>query len=376
MKKKLLVVGLFGACPIGLVVGAWHQDGALQIPIVPDIPVKDFRISFEANSVEVEGICKLTETEAVCWKPNGQLNRALAEEIMQNAKESKDTSNSSFRLRLGSKNRLLVLKRVGEPYSPRMTPIMGSALTNNFGRSSDSDEKWQSAQNPFKTVGSIKPNLPRTDREVLVGSFKKDTKHFPLRYQYTHYLMKRTVVPFTKGPFTIEGNTYEILDSSDKPLNGGTSNNLTAWGNFSQKQIPISRAYVSIKILRVEDPNMIVNFTPADSSGMPYSGLNEKGEIQSNEDRDKQAKAIMDRLEEAKKSGTLINFYNRGVIPEVHIESAQLDSSNPYNVDRISGKTTLTFNVPLAAIKSLSVMVSKRTTYVFEGIALDPKGTK
>ena len=376
LKIAISVAGLF-VVGFGLGMSPLLKLAHLSqtIPNIPDVPAKDFRIELGSHSVEIEGVCSMNESAVLCWKPNGSRNDALTAEVTQVLTKGSSNASQSFQLKFNMKNRLLILKSTDQPYKIGANSVFGNALTNDFISGKEPTEGWKNSNNPFPFVPP-QPNQPQVSREVLLGSFLPDTKSYPLRHQLVKSTLQFSTIHFKTGPFTIEGNTYEIVNISDKQANGNFRDNGLMMGTFGGKMIPVKRTYVTFRPVKITNPAIIMNFSPADDSGQPLPGLDETGNVLSKSESQRQTKKLMDALAEAKKTGVQPNFYDPDILPPMHIETMQLDPFQMIRFQPLTKSIECHTNVEPSKIKKLSVNMSYRTNFVFEQIALDPIDTK
>ncbi|MEI8281281.1 MAG: hypothetical protein WCG75_02640 [Armatimonadota bacterium] len=326
------------------------------------------RIEVGPKSVEVEGVCKLTEDSAVCWRPNGEKNETLAAELTSAIKSKADSYSNTFQFKFMKKNRILVIKTVTKPMKSG-TDNMGSyslGLMNDYSGMSEGREGWSNGNSAFSGSNGNGFDQTQTDRQVLTGAFNKETKTFPLRYQYTTLNRMPKVIPFSKGQFTIEGNTYEIVSVSDKP-ESGQPNNMMYGGGVQPGMKPPKYTYVKINVVKITNPYTILNLSPADDSGMPYSGLNANGEPISAAEMRKMQEEENKKMMEAQKSGKPYAYNGMGRGMGNYIQSINLDPAN----DMRMGAMGRAINVDISKIKKLSVSISTRTVFVFDKIKLD-----
>ncbi len=328
--------------------------------------VRDFKIQTPTQTVEVEGVCKLTEDEAICWKPSGQSNDDLAKELTNAIQSKTDSYGNSFQFRFKKKNRVLVLKTTTQPPKPGVAYDggMNGSLMNQYFGGSEFSEGWTQGNSMFNGASSTGFDQARIERQVLTGAFNKETGSFPLRYQVTKYERNpQTSIPVKKGVFEAGGNTYEIVSISDKPSQPGYSEPSSGMNAPKQKF-----TYLTIKPVKINDPYSMVTLTPADDSGVPYGGLDENGNPISAADAAKKREEEQKKMMEASRSGQ--PYSGRSMMMNNYIRSAGLD---PLSVGR-QGESVphmLSINVEPSKLKKFSVTVQHRTVYVFDKIKLD-----
>ena len=333
---------------------------------------ENYRFEIGLKTVEVEGVCKLTEDEAFCWKPDGEKNESLATELTNAIKSKTDTYSNTFQFKFMKKNRILVVKTITKPTKPGTNGMSSYSLglmNENFG-GSEMQEGWANGNSAFSSSNGSSFDQTQTERQVLTGAFKKETKTFPLRYQFTTNSMERKVIPFTKGQFTVDGNSYEIVSISDKP-EAGQSNGMYM-GGMQPGSKPPKYTYIKLQVVKITNPNTILNIYPADDSGAPYAGLNEKGEPISSEQMRKQREEENKKMMEASRAGKPYNYNGINRLNGMnYIQSITLDPAYNYGRSPTTGMSNFGINVEASKIKKLSVSISNRTVFVFVKIKLD-----
>jgi hypothetical protein len=332
----------------------------------------DYRIEMGQRTVEIEGVCKLTEDEAVCWKPNGEKNETLATELTSAIKAKTDTYSSTFQFKFLKKNRILVLKTTTKPIrSANGAQSYNYGLLNQYRGGSEAVEGWTTGNNTFGSSNGTGFDQTQVERQVLVGSFNKETKAFPLRYQFTSSIPDRKVIPFTKGQFTFDGNSYEIVSISDKPEPGSQPNNMYMGSNRPGAK-PQKMTYVKIQVVSISNPDTILNLVPADDTGLPYAGLNDKGEPISQAEMQKLRDEANRKMMEDQKAGRPYEYSKTMRMTSNYIQQIMLDPGFSYGVAQSKGLFNVAINVEVSKIKKLSVTISNRTVFVFDKIKLDP----
>ncbi|MGL1386223.1 hypothetical protein ACSTJO_00745, partial [Vibrio parahaemolyticus] len=78
--------------------------------------VKDFRWKHGDSAIEIAGVCQLTEEAVTCWKPDRTLDKDLADTTRALA----ITNYNGTYIRLGRKNRFVVVRYPGARYQANM----------------------------------------------------------------------------------------------------------------------------------------------------------------------------------------------------------------------------------------------------------------
>lgn len=340
------------------------ENPAAKPPQSGEKVANDFKITAGDRTVEIEGICRLTEDEAICWKPNGDSNKPLADELTNAMKSRDDEYSNTYRVKFLKKNRVLVLKTTIPPTRGGRGFSGSYGLMNDYSGSSSFQERWDNnGSNIFNNTNSSGFDNTRIERQVLTGAFEKSTKTFPVRYHLTEQNNPPTSVPFTKGRFTVDGNTYEIVSISDKPE--GNMSAMSYGGPPNQQ--PQKMTFLKIKSIEIRNPNTIIHISPADASGSPYVGYNAKGEPLNAQDHQRLQQEEQKKMMEDMQKGITrnMNTWNRG-----YIGAVTLDPNS--NRGRMEGIIVGQLNLDSSRIKKLVLNYSRRTVYVFDKIRLDP----
>lgn len=326
----------------------------------------NFKIQLPNQSIEVEGVCKLTEEEAFCWKPSGEDNPDLAKELTSavQAQSNSNSYGSNFQFKFMKKNRILILKTVTTPQKPGSPGNSFSAgLMNTYSSNGEFAEGWTNNYSIFNGSNSTGFDQTRTERQVLSGAFNKSTKTFPLRYQVTNYNpSQRTSVPVKKGTIELGGNVYEIESISDKPTNPGYMP-----PNYGPNAVKAKYTYFSIKAIKINDPYAVVTLSPADASGEAYGGLDKDGNpltmAEANKRREEEQKKMMDAARAGKGYSSSMTYTNS------YIQPITLDPS--YMTSGSKMVRMMMMNVEPSKIKNFAVGIQHRTVFVFDKVKLD-----
>ncbi len=311
------------------------------------------------QAIEIEGVCKLTEDEAICWKPNGDSNDDLAKELTTAIQSKADSYSNSFQFKFKKKNRILVVKTTSKPPKPGNNSNAYANIMNQSGWGSESGEGWTSGNSIFSGASSTGFDQARIERQVFTGYFNKESKTFPLRFQLMTQENRSasTSIEVKKGRFVVAGNTYEIVSISDK-----SPNPYPTYGMNNQK---VKFSYITINPVDVKDPNVVVFLQPADESGQPYGGLDKEGNPITRAAAEKARQEQAQKMTEAAKSGK--GYVSEGYQPSSYVQSASIDPMNQRGVSTIR----LQFNVEPSKLKKIAISVQHRTVYVFDKIRLD-----
>ncbi|HLP00270.1 MAG TPA: hypothetical protein VK171_16855 [Fimbriimonas sp.] len=337
------------------------KENPLASPPKPGEQVaSDFKIQTDTQIIEVEGVCKLTEDEAICWKPNGDSNDELAKELTSAIESNTNSYSNGFQFKFKKKNRILVLKTTTPPRKPGQEGgSYGGNLVHNYASGPDFMEGWTSNYSIFSGASSTSFDQTRVERSVMTGAFNPDTETFPLRYEMTKYeRTPATSIPAKKGQIEVAGNTYEIVSMSDKSPQPGY-----APPRFGPNVDKAKYTYLTIKPIKITDPYALVTLAPADDTGAPYGGLDANGNPISAAAAAKKREEDQKKMMEAAKAGKPYVGYQS--IAPTYIQPIGLDPRNTAKV------LMMAVNVEPSKLKKFAVNVQHRTVYVFDKVKLD-----
>lgn len=320
----------------------------------------DFKIQTQTQTIEIEGVCKLTEDDAVCWKPNGDSNEELAKELTAAIESRANSYSNGFQFKFKKKNRILVLKTTTPPMKPGQEGgSYGGGLMHQYSSGPEFAEGWTNNYSIFHGSSSTGFDQTRVERSVLTGAFNRETKTFPLRYEITKF--ERTPassIVAKKGVFEVAGNTYEIVSMADKSSQPGY-----VQPNYGPNAVKVKYTYLTVKPIKITDPYAVVTLTPADDSGTPYGGLDANGNPISSAAANKKREEDQKKMMEAARAGK----------PYVGYQSIGPTYIQPMSLDPRSNAPSLTMAVSVepSKLKKFSVSVQHRTVYVFDNVKLD-----
>jgi hypothetical protein len=347
------------------------ENPAAAPPKPGETVANNFRIEMGNRAVEVEGVCKLTEDETVCWRPDGAKNEALATELTNAIRSKNDSYSNTFQFKFMKKNRILVLKSTVKPTKPGEMYSQSYGLMNDSMMGMPDHEGWTNGNGAFSGSNGAGFDQVQTERQVLTGAFAKTTKTFPLRYQFTSSSQERKVIPFAKGQFSIEGNTYEIISISDKP--DASDPRINTYGMGRTPGGPVQKfCYLKIKTVKISNPNTMLSLTPADESGSPYAAMNEKGDPISSEEQRKKMEEANKKMMDAQRAGKPYDYngMSRNGM-NGYVQSITLDPSYNFGPSQTPMVMPTMFNIEASKIKKIAINVSKRSVFVFDKIKLD-----
>lgn len=162
---RLWLVSLTAGCAVAAV--------CLQTP--KDI-VASQKYDAGSASIELVGVCKATETEAICWGPSGAPDAELEAQFRAGFTASE---HRNLPLRVGSKTRVAVFKITNPGYSERAEGAIDTHFSSTFGGYFDWPNRGVSSSgseprveykaavimaDPSETVGQVSTYIRRQEK--------------------------------------------------------------------------------------------------------------------------------------------------------------------------------------------------------------------
>lgn len=312
--------------------------------------VRDYVADLGDRKIEVEGVCSISEDRLSCWKPNGESNPALQSEFEKFLTEKKTDYVNQFRFAYNKKNRLLVLKTTYSAKPQARVMIGNTGLLQEQYSDSNSKNVWRS-QNYLSTP-SGDPQVGRVEKRLLQGAFDTNLERTELPYFFNSPTQPRGAFPVKTGPISIDGNVYEILSITPREAQSymGKLRKTTEF---------------KIKLVKITDPDVILSLSPANVDGKQYVAYDSKNRLLLMEEYVKLLNE-QNRQQMSKRPGAGFGSIQQNMIYGMGIDPRSA-------VKPSTDVLTLHVNVELPKIKTLTISVTKRTTFDFGVISLDPK---
>ncbi len=352
LRKVLTVRGSACVLIVGPALAAVSQ---ISHPNYPIESITTYKVDRDGFGIEVIGVCKIGESNLACWQPDGTADSNLTRDIEQRLKGSDSEYSRTFQFAFNRKNRVVLAREVRgqrpseyhssygfwnryEDYYPKLV-----------GWSSNTTQLRTSPQDFANAIWAIPGSFMPTDTvsslkyQVSIGD--KDTKVYALK----------------TGPFTIEGNTYQIvgIKSDDKA-------NISPF--FSQTpQKPPGVTHLMLKLVEMKSPTTYIQMAPADEKGQEYAGIDENGNPYGKAEelrRNMEYKKEFDEWQKqpANQRKPLKYPQNRMIFPAV-IDPGAADPNRTMDVQ---------IGLRASKVKNLSIRVMHRTIYSLDNIHLDP----
>jgi hypothetical protein len=304
---------------------------------------QNYKIVRNGVSLEIEGVCRITEDKVFCWSPSGKVLPSLSNEIERGLSGSSSSSNR-ISIQYRKKNRILIFKKVTPPGSSNFVNGQTEYLSS---QQSPFKEGWRS-DNYWPESQSTTFDQTTTTRQIVYGAFEEKTKVFPYRYVIQGQGSKIERFPFKAGTvISAGGNSIEISAISDKMPAGKTPH----WSIY--ENLPWEASFATIKVL--SDKNLYQSMT--------IQALNDKSELIAYVD----PKGKPLTWNAYNQLGEGLGNFGRGFR---YMGGIQFDPGT----NRLSSNEFI-HSFPLAAslIHGLELTYNTRKIFEFENIHLDPK---
>ncbi len=320
--------------------------------------------SFEAGNhrFEIDGVCKMTESSARCWKPDGSPNKLLAKKVTDAIQHPATSSLQSFSVSFLKKRRFAIVKATET--DPRYSPLGMGKVYEKVGKPGKFTEGWTEYSGSNFAANERTFSGAEIAWSSIEGTFERGTKEFPLRYEFMAPFVKQGVRKLQIGKFEIDGNSYEILAIGDHPKSGPNRGTFFAngprsgSGNRSFSDIP-PRTDITFRVVSITNPYSILGLLIADSRGIASGYVDDKG--------------ISAPPEEV----------NKWTVAHPYVAPPTVQEKSPYHYSGsgcfdpkyYSAKNppiVASFYVTKAACKNMILTSTRREIYVFPHIRLEP----
>lgn len=351
------VIGfIVSVCLVGFVVQKKNYVDGLP-PQLGEHLVKNNKLEVGPNTIEIEGVCKLSEDSARCWKPDGSTHKSLSEKITTAIQHSREGSPRYFNVALLKKRRILIVKQSIRD-SNRSSYGYGQIFQDRLN-SGGFNEGWQSYSNTNFSASEQGFDGSSTNWSTIEGTFSSTRTEYPLRYAYLNPPGKPITRPLEPGKFEVDGNVYEIVSKKDHVKSGkAIPHQYPTYGAIDFEAEP--RTEVIFRVIAVTNPHSSIGIQPADAQGkaIQYSDEND-GEI-SPEQYDKWVSDYY----------SLPQGTPKPKCPYHPVGSFNFD---PKDYSPSPPDQTMYFYLGKDKCVNMSIHFTKRDIYVFDKIKLDPK---
>lgn len=351
------VIGLIGSgCLVGFVVQKKNNVDGLP-PQLGEHVVNNNKVEVGSNTLEIEGVCKLSEDSARCWKPDGSPHKSLSERITTAVQHSREGSPRYFNVALLKKRRILILKQSIRD-SNRSSYGYGQIFQDRLN-SSGFNEGWQSYSNTNFSASEQGFDGSSTNWSTIEGTFSSTRTEYPLRYAYLNSPGKPITRPFEPGKFEVDGNVYEIVSKNDHLKSAkNIPRQYPTYGAIDYEAEP--RTEVIFRVVTVSNPHSSIRIQPADSQGKAILYSDDNDVDVSSEQYDKWTSAYF----------SLPQGTPKPKCPYHPVGSFYFD---PKDYPSAPADQTMYFFLGKDKCVNMSIQVTKRDIYVFHKVKLDPK---
>ena len=313
---------------------------------------------FETGSYryELEGVCKLSEDNAVCWNPDGSQNKGLTDKLTEAIRHPIASNQTSYSVTFQKKARFVFVKK---------TQIKPSGSGPDNGRvfqqrtySGSFVEGW--SENGSSLSASERGfNGGEISLSGIQGAFEPGTKEYPLRYEFTSSPIRGTTRKLEPGKFEVDGNTFEIVSISDhvKPTNY-VSGGPVSTGDYRYVQ-RLPKTDILVKVVSITNPFSAMAFQLADDKGNAIQYVDEKENTVTSDEASKWYSLNQQNSANGKQKP--FPYFGPG--------SYYLD---PKNANSPYPQPTSFFYISKGKCKNIVITTTQREVYVFEHIKLDP----
>ena len=211
--------------------------------------IDNYKVSVGNLSVEIEGVCKIGEADVTCWNPNGRAYRKLTEDVIRSLKNNKIEPERTFRNILGKKNRILVFK-TNKTVPSSADRTSSSGFLNNSGNTNQ--HKWNQTHLFLDPPTFFDGGGEKTSRVFMFGSFERGSTESSLEYTISQNFIDPVRIPFQKGVFAVDGNSYEI----------------NSWGVPSGSELDSlgvknsDKVFIRLKDVKISKPELVLILKP------------------------------------------------------------------------------------------------------------------
>lgn len=313
-------------------------------PPVPTLPKADetVKLSYshkEAGTLQIEGVCKITEDEISCWKTDQTRNEDLEAMVRRNL-EDPNRYGSRVQILYGKKNRLVVAKSTQSSH-------FGPSASMSIESLGERQDSWSPID--LNTMSSFEPGKPYIRYETRMGSFDKSVTETSLRIRLSEPAPGPAQLNASVGATTvIDGNKITLLSiakgSSDEPYGYRLPNQKT-WR-------------VTIRVEQKGKRPIGVYLSPGQANQPGATMVDANGQIVP---REKVATEQKKQQEEMMKRGP-------GIIRSNYAPAQTMISRSLPN-----GSLEITMNIDPKQLKAFSVMGTYTKMIDVQGIPLDAK---
>lgn len=317
------------------------------------------------QTIEIEGVAKISENSIVCWDMQGNRSKALEEKVAASLKRQSDRnpdSGPSLNLRYGKKNRVIIIKttRVMAQQSdgkPRgFSQVLSAGSTTRGG-----SYIYLDLQHDIQ----FKPGEPYIQYDVRTVSEDLSKTTTTVRISEVQPTSEQPMFPCKVGStFNFLGRTYKITNiakGAKQSANSGGN-----WSGINSPKIPFWTITLSRSSGTESNENVV--FSPVDAKGQNLGFVDKGGNLVTVEEYQKRVREAIANRKKSMQPGVALMAQ-----PGTEFYPA-FSGSSGFRPDGSGETMSMQVFVNPAKIPLLKVHGS-RTRYIdITGIPLDPKG--
>ncbi len=353
----------FGIVVLSVATVALNHNalGAILQVKTGETAVENYSVVVGNNRYEIDGVCKLSEDGAICWKPDGSSNPSLTYKINDAIHNPNYSTQRTFTVSLQMKRRTVIMKST--QVSQSQNGVDGGAVFRRNQNDNKFTEGWQEYSDTNFSANETGFNGEQINWHSIDGKFELATKEFPLRYEFTRSGSKPVIKKLEVGKFEVDGNVFEIVSITDHPkpkpndasrLNGGSFNQFA-----SISRPPEPKTDIAIKVVKINNPYSLATIQLADEKGQLIYFVDEKFNRVS--------------FDVVNKWNATYNVYAPGKTPpkSPFIYAGGYAFDQKYN-PQVGVTTPSVFYVPKEKCKNIMITSTEHDVYVFDHVKLDP----
>jgi len=259
------------------------QPGMSARSAMPNMPaanvtVSDSKYAVGNSSIEVDGVCKVTEDTVACWKADGSKNKDLEERIEKSVSDTTHGFGGRFTVAYKKKNRVIVFKNTSAYGGSGGASIYISSVGENpYGGGDFGGFNLQTDSAPGQPV-----NTRYECRSVAAEPGAKTTK---ARLQSTEIVVSGLLVQNKKGASVSHESAKVTVESTAKgnALRGPMPGPMSGGMGGPMGGQPQNVWTVTFKVSGAS-PELHFSCGAADSQGRPIQWVDKSGKPVSQEE--------------------------------------------------------------------------------------------
>lgn len=361
---KLTKISILGITSVSIAAIALTHDalGAALHVNQGETLVEHNSVVVGNNRFEIDGVCKLSEDGALCWKPDASPNPGLTEKINAAILSPIYANQRTFTVSLLKKQRTLIMKAT--QVSQSQNGVDGGTVYRRNPNDNTFSEGWLEYSNTNFSANESGFNGGQTYWHSIDGKFELGTKEFSLQYEFTIRGTKPIIKDLEVGKIEVDGNVFEIVSITDHPKPKPRPNEdlirfAGGYNPFPSAPQPEPKTDIAIKVVAINNPYSSMTIQLADEKGQLIYYVDDKFNPVS--------------FDVVNKWNAKNNIYVPGKQPpkSPFIYAGGYSFDQKYN-SKVGVTTPSAFYVPKEKCKRIMITSTKHDVYVFEHVKLDP----